>query len=51
MYVHVCSTLCKYDTYTMYYITCILTLSEITGSAPLDKSNLIIELLNFTLRT
>ena len=31
------------DTYTMYYITCILTLYEIIGSAPLDNSNLTIE--------
>ena len=43
MYVHVCSTICKYDTYTMYYYTCILTLSEIIGSAPLGNSNSNIE--------
>ena len=31
------------DTYTMYNITCILTISEIIGSAPLHNSNIIIE--------
>ena len=31
------------DTYTMYYITCILTISETLRSAPLHNSNLTIE--------
>ena len=31
------------DTCTMYYITCILTTSEIIGSAPLHNSNITIE--------
>ena len=30
-------------TYTMYNITCILTTSEIIGSAPLHNSNITIE--------